>query len=167
MSDQPGKSLRELLNELEAQRDTLMARAMRENSTLWRAMREAQQGRAPGTLSPLASAVMPPDWEPPPGWRPAPVVVNPGGDPEVRIDVDFLGMISAWSFKPVGNFPCPGCNHRVEFFARHIGWPFFGHRQISCGCRLARHAAEEAGRGQGMCGCEWTKDDDYGPVAIP
>ena len=90
------------------------------------------------------------------------------GDVDVKLDIDWLSIISAWSWHDVGVHRCSaGCNHRVNFFARHVGFIIGGHRQISCGCRLARQAAESQGRGQGMCGCEWTKDDNYGPISIP
>lgn len=89
------------------------------------------------------------------------------GDPNVKIDIKWWQIINAWSFKPVGEFNCPGCKHHVQFFAKHVGFIFGGHRLVSCGCRLARRAAEAKGQGQGMCGCEWTKDDNYGPITIP
>jgi hypothetical protein len=62
---------------------------------------------------------------------------------EINIDVDILSILGAWSWHDVGIHTCPVCHHNATFFARHVGFIFGGHRQLSCGCRLARRAEDE------------------------
>lgn len=74
-----------------------------------------------------------------------------------------LGSLIDWvkskGWREDGVRTCVGCGHHVQHFRKHVGFIIGGHDQISCGCRLARHAREEHHQNvAGMCGCEWTRD---------